>query len=595
MSRVSPPPALAAEIQPIVVLKFGSSVLRTPADLPALVQEVYLHLRAGERVVAVVSALAGETDGLLAAAHSAGDDRSPAGEQATATLCATGEVRAAALLTHALLHHGVPARLTLPEHLALRTRGTALDAVPVAGSAGLDRERALQLLAQFPVLVVPGFYGHDEHGLVQLLGRGGSDLSALTLAARLGARCRLLKDVDGLYERDPALPGPIPARYRTLGYESALLVAGKLVQPKTLQAARDQGVVLEVAAIGRGDGSGTLIGPYVAVSAPSAPVRRLRVVLLGLGVVGRGVYDLLQRDPQRFEVVRVLVQHPARHAAQGVPAALLTTDPLAALTTPADVVVEALGGPAPAALVAEALRLGRTVVSANKVALTALHATPDAPATARLAAAPSAERHLRTSAAVGGAVPVLETLARLRHAEEPIVAVRGVLNGTCNFVLDRLAAGLDYTTAVAEAQAAGFAEPDPSYDVDGRDAACKLDLCAAALGWRVGPRNVQGITRVTRGAVAEATLRGESLRLVANLAMGPDGLARLTVGVQSLPAEGFIAGARAEENRVEIELADGRVLRLSGKGAGRAPTALAVVADLLDAAHAAERQAQAAA
>ncbi len=548
----------------IVCLKFGSSVLRTAADLPWCVQQVYGHVRRGERVVAVVSAFAGVTDALYARAREHGRE-----ERATAALVATGEHESAALLALALDRSGVPARLLGPQAVRLRTRGPVLDAEPAEVATG----PFLDALAAHPVVVFPGFCGVDDDGHTTLLGRGGSDLTALFLADRLRARCVLLKDVDGLYERDPALPGPPPSRYERLTWEEALRVGGKVVQPKTLRTARLHGRELEIRAIGAP--GGTVVGPHAPALAAPAARRPLRIALLGLGVVGGGVYERLRLRPDLFDVVSVAVRDPERHVQGGVPAGLLTTNPDATLDAGADVVVEALGGVAPAAdLLLAALRDGRRVVTANKAALAARH-----PEFAPFLAG-SAPR-LRASASVGGAVPVLETLdALLARGPDapPLVRVRGVVNGTCNYVLDRLADGLDLAGAIAEAQLAGYAEPDPTYDVAGHDAAHKLRLIVARITGRVPDAvDVQGLDEHTAEAQRDAIAAGRRVKLVASW----DGTAA-RVGLESLPADDPLATARAEQNAVEFVLADGSVRRVAGRGAGRAPTTTAVVADLLD-------------
>lgn len=300
------------------------------------------------------------------------------------------------------------------------------------------------------------------------------------------------------------------------------------------------------------------------------PARPLRVVLLGLGNVGRGVFERLRADPARFEVVRAVVRDPARHAAAGVPASLLSTNPWDALNVAADVVVEALGGESPAAGVLHAALLrGRRVVTANKLAVVA--AWP--------ALRPWAEGQaprLRFSAAVGGEVPVIETLLDLARRGS-VRRLRGVVNGTCNFVLDRIAAGESYAAALAEAQALGFAEPDPTADVSGLDAECKLRLAAwAAFGrWpdtleRAGIENTTSARRAGDGA---------ALRLVAELECLDDRLVG-RIAPQWCPPEDYLAGARGEENRVEIVAASGERIRLAGRGAGRWPTTASVLGDL---------------
>jgi homoserine dehydrogenase len=550
----------------IVVLKFGSSVLRSAADLPAAVDEIYRHVRAGQRVVAVVSAFAGVTDSLIDRAHSVGGRSDP---YAYASLVGSGELESAAMLTLSLSMHGVPARLLPPEQFALRAYGDPLDAEPHDFDAALLHAT----LRAAAAVVVPGFVAHDEQNRTVLLGRGGSDYTALFLAKRLDADCVLLKDVDGLYERDPASPGPAPRRYSQVTWDDALRVAGRLVQPKTIRFAHLHRQSFRVSRTGAGHA--TVVGPGPSLLQQGDRAAPLRVVLLGLGTVGRGVYERLLAQPERFELVRAVVRNPERHIAAGVPPDLLSTDVWDAVNADAELVIEALGGEAPAAeVLLAALVAGRRVVSANKSAI--------APHIDTFAAyAGTADPQLRFSAAAGGAVPVLEAI----DGRPDIIAIRGVLNGTCNFVLDRLAAGTSYHEALAEAQALGFAEPDPSADVSGLDAEFKLRLCArAAFGNVPAVAARQGIDALD---AVGAGAPGQVLRLIAEIRR-QDGELRAQVAPCWLSQEDFLAGARGEENRVEIELADGGSLQLSGKGAGRWPTTASVMGDLWESARAAE-------
>ena len=558
----------------IVVLKFGSSVLRSSADLPVAVDEIYRHVRAGQRVVAVVSAYAGVTDMLIERAHSVGGKADP---HAYASLVGSGEIESASMLTLSLAAHGVPARLLPPEQFTLRAHGDPLDAEP----HDFDARLLEATLEEVPAVVVPGFIAHDERNRTVLLGRGGSDFTALFLAARLGAQCTLVKDVDGLYERDPATPSPAPRRFTQVTWDEALRVAGRLVQPKTIRFAHLHRQSFLVSC--PGSPHATLVGPGPSRLEATAPKTPLRVVLLGLGTVGRGVYDRLRAQPEHFEVVRAVVRHPGRHAATGVPTSLLSTNPWDAINEDADLVVEALGGEFPAAeVLLAALIAGRRVVTANKAAL-APHWDSFAPF------ARGDDPPLRLSAAAGGAVPVLEALVR-EAATRRITGLRGVLNGTCNYVLDRIAAGSTYQEALAEAQSLGFAEPDPTADVCGLDAEHKLRLCSQAAFGRAPAQFAR--TGIDPFDAIPPGVPGEILRLVAEVRLA-DGVAAARVSPRWLPPDDFLAGARGEDNRVVIDFDDGTTLRLAGKGAGRRPTTASVLGDLWEHARAAALRAAA--
>lgn len=555
----------------IVVLKFGSSVLQTEADLPRAIDEIYREWREGRRVIAVVSAFAGVTDQRFAQTRAITSDLH---EQAA--WVAGGEEESGNKLAAALVANGVSALYVDARVAGLRAHGDAHESTPVSLNAGYLRE----CFQEHGVLVVPGFIAQDIQGRTVLLGRGGSDLTALFLAKNLDARCRLIKDVDGVYESDPAVAENHAQRFNRLSWRTALEIGGRIIQPRALQFAQSHGQAFEVACVGSNLSTLVDAGPDDIAVVPHENIQPLRVVLLGLGTVGLGVYAHLLRRPDLFEIVRIVVRDldkPRRieEANLDVPKSLLSTDAWEAVTQPADLAIETLGGLDPAGEVVHAALLrGRAVVTANK----ALIASRWWEKLSRFATG----QHplLRFGAAVGGAVPVLETIAALgRHSG--VVRVRAILNGTCNFILDALEQRIDFDTAVARAQASGFAEADPHDDLVGLDAARKLELIArAAFG--EGSHfelNVRGIVGVTASQAALVREDGSSLKLVGSCERS-EGHIRGVVKLHELPSSDFLAGARAEENRVEIVAGNGQVVHLAGKGAGRWPTALSMLGDV---------------
>lgn len=241
--------------RPIIVLKFGSSVLRSEDELPRAVEEIARHRNLGRAVVAVVSAIGKTTDVLLEKAHRISPSPAPS---ALALMVATGEDVAAAFLTMALENAGIPVALMEPVGIGLRCEGDPLDATP----CGLDTElvrRAISEAEGGRVGVVPGFYGRGPDGRIYLLGRGGSDLTALHLAHSLSATCRLLKDVDGVYDADPGHPRGA-RRFAELSYDDALALQARVVQEKALRFARENGIAFEVAAPGAE--RATRVGPF---------------------------------------------------------------------------------------------------------------------------------------------------------------------------------------------------------------------------------------------------------------------------------------------------------------------------------------------
>ena len=453
--------------QSILVLKFGGSVLTDESSFPAVVHEIARWCREGFGVVAVCSALAGET-----ARRSASCPVS-FGPHERANYLAEGERNSARELGRALERAGLDARVKTPMDLALRASGLPEESTPI--SVNIDRLCAD--LEEASVLVVPGFFAHDEQGRVVLLGTGGSDSTALFLAEALGGvRCRLLKDVPALFECDPKGPGPVPLRYERANYEDALATDGSIVQHRAVEFARDRRLRFEIAEL-QGI-TCTEVGERPSMSSPLPPSPGpLRVALLGLGTVGGGVAERLLADPARFELTRVLVREPERPRDVDVPAGRLTCDPARALEGEPDLVIELLGGLEPAgSLVDCALERGLSVVTGNKLLLArdgqALRAT------ARRRGA-----QILASAAVGGAVPVLEQLARLGPSR--VRGLRGVLNGTANFVLTSLSEGHSWERSIERAQQLGLAEADPTRDLLGLDALDKLHVLAQALCWAI--------------------------------------------------------------------------------------------------------------
>ena len=281
----------------IIVLKFGSSVLRSESDLPTAVHEIYRWWREGFQVVAVVSAFGNTTDELTQRAHEVCDQPN---DELVAALLATGEAASSALLGLALNRSGIRATVLDAEQAGLATDGPVLD----ANLTSIDTARCSRLcgmeLSFCLVLLV-----EVASGKTTLLGRGGSDLTALFIAQRLGAVCRLIKDVDGLYTSDPnSTTGPSAARFGRVSYATAARVGGAVVQLKAIDFAEQHRLRFVVSSAG--SSRATEIGPYADSVALSDPqVRPLRVALLGCGTVGGGVYQRLAALPEFFSIVGV--------------------------------------------------------------------------------------------------------------------------------------------------------------------------------------------------------------------------------------------------------------------------------------------------
>lgn len=549
----------------IRILKFGSSVLRTPRDLRAVVHEIYREVRAGHRVVAVVSAFEGVTDRLLARAERVSNGTLAS---AKAAYVATGETETSALLALALDRAGVAAEVLDAERIGLLAHGDPLDAQLVS----VDTSALLAAIASHTVVVVPGFVARDASRRVVLLGRGGSDLTALFLAHALpNATAKLVKDVDGVFELDPAQNTQGNLRYAQISIVDALRVGGAVVQPKALRFALERNLAFEVAALGSDAGTRVAAGS-TRLAWPAEPPRALRVALLGLGTVGLGVYRALERRADRFEVRHVLVRSSIGRVHPRVPRELLTHEASTALYRETDVVVELLGGEEPArTLVAGALARGIDVITANK-ALVALHGRELEAIAARTGAT------LTYSAAVGGSVPMLETVGRLAGRA---LAFEGVLNATTNFVLDRVADGATFAEAVARAHELGFCESNPWTDLSGTDTAHKLELLARAafgdapIAW--GER--RGIDGLDEDGVRAALRRGARMRLVGSCRL-VDGHVEASFAPREFADASVFGSVRDEWNALDVETLAGEHVVLTGKGAGRWPTTESVLGDL---------------
>ena len=548
----------------IIVLKFGSSVLRNETNLPTAVHEIYRWWRDGFQVVVVVSAFGNTTDELTQRAHSVCEQPDDA---LVAALLATGEATSSVLLGLALNRSGIPATVLDAETADLFTDGPTLDANLTSVDTG-SVNKALRK----GIVVLPGFVGRSRSGKTTLLGRGGSDLTALFLAQQLGGICRLIKDVDGLYTSDPnSQSGSSPARYSRVSYATAAQIGGAVVQRKAIEFSERQRLRFSVSSIG--SCRATEIGPYAdSVALSERPTRPLRVALLGCGTVGGGVYERLAALPELFSVLAV----GTRNLDSGVPVKVLTPHLDALIAQPVDVVVELLGGIEPArTLVSQALRLGRSVVTANKALLAGDFTTLQ-----RLA---SNGATLRYSAAAGGVMPALETISRVRRYSS-LHSISGVLNGTTNFILDELVNGSDLSQAIAAAQANGYAERDPRLDLDGTDAAQKLVLLArAAFDIELPLRSIEkhGIESLNPSKIREARNNGHVTRLVAECRRTSTGFAASVAPIE-LPLDHPLASINGVENCLLIHSHPGKSWAVSGRGAGRWPTTEAVMSDLFD-------------
>ena len=318
-------------------------------------------------------------------------------------------------------------------------------------------------------------------------------------------------------------------------------------------------------------------------------MKEVVVGLLGLGNIGGGVWDLIRefgaetavRTGISLRVKKALVLDKRIHGGKEVPEEVLTTDRADILEDPEiQIVCEFLGGEQPAAdMMRRALENGKTVVTANKMALS-LHFDELRAMAARTGAG------LYYEASVGGAIPIINAI------QSPLIANRieqimGIVNGTTNYILTRMAAeGADYGTVLKDAQRLGLAEPDPTADVEGMDAAYKLSILGSlAFHSRIRVEQVyrEGITKISPEDIAFGREMGYVLKLLAIGKNNGDSV-EARVHPAFLPADHPLARVDGSLNAVYLYGHSFKDMMLEGRGAGDAPTASAVVGDLIQAA-----------
>lgn len=324
------------------------------------------------------------------------------------------------------------------------------------------------------------------------------------------------------------------------------------------------------------------------MAAPSG----IRIVLLGLGTVGAGVARALTERSETYErrigaplhLVKALVRDKSKDRGLKLDPGIITTDPEEALSAECEIVIEAMGGENPAhEYIERSLRAGRYVVTANKEVM-AKHGPQ------LLSVATEAGVDILYEASVGGGIPIISPLKRDLSAND-ITSVRAIINGTTNYILTRMSReGAAFDDALKQAQELGFAEPDPTADVEGHDAVYKLAILSSlAFHTTVRPADIyrEGITKLTPRDFRYASELGYAIKLLAIARREENGIAA-RVNPVLIPTYELLARVDGVLNAVQVEGdLTGRVL-FQGAGAGSLPTTSAVMADVLDAARSIE-------
>jgi len=308
--------------------------------------------------------------------------------------------------------------------------------------------------------------------------------------------------------------------------------------------------------------------------------------MLGAGVVGSQIArllianksDLASRAGANLELVAIAVKD-AKLKRDGIPAALLTTDAKSIVNDPQiDLVIEVIGGIDPAKeLILTALKNGKSVVTANK-ALLAKHGAE------LYAAADKANVDLYYEAAVAGAIPILRPL-RESLVGDHVIRVMGIVNGTTNYILTKMDEnGAAFADALKEAQVLGFAESDPTADIEGFDAAAKAAILAGlAFHSRVTDNDVyrEGISKITAADVKVAKAMEMVIKLLAIAELTPEGAVSVRVHPALISRSHPLASVRESFNAVFVEAQSAGQMMFYGKGAGGEPTASAILGDLV--------------
>lgn len=317
---------------------------------------------------------------------------------------------------------------------------------------------------------------------------------------------------------------------------------------------------------------------------------KVNIGLMGFGTIGVGTFKVLEMNRDAIQrnaglditISKILVKDAFKDRSGigvSIPQEIFTEDPNDLFQDPSiDVVIELLGGVEPASeYMLRALENGKHVVTANKAAVAANY-------DALQKAADQNHVMFRFEASVGGGIPILNALTTVLQANE-FLEIMGILNGTTNYILTQMTDfGMDYHDVLKVAQEKGFAEPDPTADVEGIDVANKLSiLISLVFGKRVPPEEIptEGITRISNEDIERATRTGHRIKLIAS-AKQVDGALSYSVKPTLIPQSHPLAGVNNEFNAVFVKGNAVDQLMFYGRGAGPLPTGSAVMGDVIE-------------
>lgn len=546
----------------LCVLKLGSSVLATPEDYFKVTHEIFRWIREGYRVVAVVSAMGSTTDLLLAEANATVAEPLP---ETLASYLATGEWLSAARLGLALDKAGVSVRVLDSAGLGLRTVGSVLD----AKCHELNVPQIKRFLLKNQVLVVPGFVGNDEVGGTTLLGRGGTDLSAIFIANKLNAsHCVLLKDVDGLYTCDPARFPSQAKRFETVSYEDVLSLDEGIVQHKAVSFAQEVSCAFSV---------GSLLSPQ-PTTVSSGPSRfssvlekqnPLSIFIAGDNPLAGVLNHQLGQFPDLFSV-----------AFSGSNALGALKEKLPFMHQRPILVDLNTGAGQGFSLGKATLETGGGFISANTACM-AEYGLP----LKRIAQ--SLSLPFSCNAAVGGTVPILETLRGLTGNGQ-IRRMEAVLSGTCNLILEQMMLKDSFDEALELAGQYYETQQDLEADVSGEGCLNKLLVCAnmgLGLGLKKNQVAISSLGDLDPAWLPLAREKGVKIRFLSILEVEPHGF-KTQIQPTLLDGKHPLANLPGDYNAFLFHFRNGNKYLVKGRGTCAESLALAICGDLVHLFHA---------
>lgn len=424
----------------------------------------------------------------------------------------------------------------------------------------------------------------DSNGEIKTFERGGSDITGSIMASGLDADLyENWTDVTGVMTADPAFDSDAQT-IPLLSYDELLKITqdgAQVYHKDAIKPAKKKNILIQIKNTNKPNERGTLIMKKEV----------LQIALLGFGTVASGVEAVLRENNALIsnriyestgkyvdiEVKKILVRDLSKYPT--LSPELLTLDFDEILNDPEiKIVVELIGGDTVAKdCMVKAMKVGKHIVTANKLAIAKSEGELEK-------FAKEQEIHFAFEAAVAGAIPVIRTINESLEANN-ILSIQGIVNGTTNYILSSMASeNKTYTDALSSAQALGFAEADPTSDVEGYDSMYKLCILSKqAFGKYPKPENIlrKGITSVTAEEIHAASQSGSLIKLIGTATL-QDGEPHVIVEPTIVPANSALGSVSGAGNAVLITCDNAGEIFLQGQGAGSRPTASAVVSDIIN-------------